>query len=65
MYIMAQTRSQRAAALAKRRLYRKRVKNSTCRGAKQYKCARKAQCKFTKGKKRTYCRKTKNTTLKK
>ena len=50
MYIMAQTRSQRAAALAKRRLYRKRVKNSTCRGAKPYKCATKAQCKFTKGK---------------
>jgi len=40
--------------------YRKRVRSSACRGIKSTSCANKSGCKMSKGKKRSYCRKTKN-----
>ena len=40
--------------------YKCRVKTSKCRGLKSRTCSRATGCKFTKGKKRSFCRKTKN-----
>ena len=51
------------STLFKRRIYRKRVKRSTCRGKTQSECARKPSCKQTKSNKRkSYCRHTDNRT---
>ena len=55
-----QTRAQRRASLSKRRTYRKRVKASPCRGKRSTICRVKRGCKLTRGKKRSYCRKSKN-----
>jgi hypothetical protein len=41
--------------------YRKRIKNSKCRGLKTAKCRSAKSCKMAFGKKRSYCRKMKNT----
>jgi len=46
---------------AKRISYRRRLKMSACRGKAAYVCAAKPGCKYTRGKQRKYCRKTKNT----
>ena len=43
--------------------YRKRIKTSECRKLSESKCGfRKRTCKYTKGKKRQFCRKLKNAT---
>ena len=41
--------------------YRNRVKSSKCRGLKTAKCRSSKSCKMALGKKRSYCRKMKNT----
>lgn len=54
------TRSQKKASLSRRRLYRSRVKRSTCRKARSCRVAK--GCRLTKsGKRKAYCRKVKNT----
>ena len=40
--------------------YRRKLKQSSCRGKLAYACVTKPECKYTKGKKRKYCRKKKN-----
>ena len=57
---MVKTRAQRKKSASRRRVYRKRVKNSTCRGKKKDTCVKTKGCKYTAGKKRKYCRKTRN-----
>jgi hypothetical protein len=49
--------------LSKRRTYRKRVKKSPCRKKGPAVCRTMKKCKYTKGKKRTYCRKVSNRKL--
>ena len=58
---MVETRSQKAAKRTRRQIYRSRVKQSQCRGKVKTACRKKNGCKNTKaGKRRSYCRKTKN-----
>ena len=46
---------------SKKSIYRRRVKNSTCRKIKRSAvCKRSAGCKYASGTKRRYCRKSKN-----
>ena len=46
---------------AKKVIYRRRVKNSTCRKVKRSAvCKRTSGCKYASGTKRHYCRKSKN-----
>ena len=63
------TRRQKKVSAAKRKTYRKRVKNSSCRRVGRPHCVRTRslakRCKLAKGKKRTYCRKKRNTRVKK
>jgi hypothetical protein len=40
--------------------YRRRLRMSSCRGKLAYACVSKPECKYTKGRKRKYCRKKKN-----
>lgn len=40
--------------------YRRRLRSSPCRGRKAYSCAAKSGCKMSKGKKRSFCRRSKN-----
>lgn len=56
MYIMPSKPSRTA-----KRIYRKRVKKSPCRGKNTKVCKSTRGCKNTKGKKRTFCRKSSNT----
>jgi hypothetical protein len=44
-----------------RRSYRRRVKFSKCRGLKPSICLAKDGCKMSRGKKRSFCRKSKST----
>ena len=44
-----------------KRSYRKRVKASNCRGLKTAKCRHRPGCKMSHGKKRSFCRKSRNT----
>ena len=44
-----------------KKLYRKRVKGSKCRGMMTAKCRSSKSCKMALGKKRSFCRKTGNT----
>lgn len=46
--------------LTKRKLYRKRVKRSLCRGKGKKTCKRMKGCKRVTGRKRSYCRKKSN-----
>ena len=46
---------------AAKKLYRKRVKGSKCRGMKTAKCRSSKSCKMALGKKRSFCRKAGNT----
>ncbi len=63
---MASTRSMKKTRLSARRSYRKTAKASPCKGKGAYACALlKPKCKLSKGKKRTFCRKVKNTSRKK
>lgn len=49
---------------AKRKIYRARIKNSQCRGIKPgEKCKRRPSCKYAMGEKRQFCRKRKNTAV--
>ena len=53
------TRSASKSLATRRKMYRKRVKNSTCRKAKSCRTAR--GCKLTKaGKRKSFCRKSNN-----
>ena len=45
----------------KRRVYKKRSRRSTCKGLKMKKCHKNKTCRRASGKKRTFCRKRKNT----
>lgn len=65
---MVQTRSMRRASHTRKmkkpsssakKSYRRRVRASKCRGAGSYKCVT-LGCKYAKGKKRSFCRKKKN-----
>lgn len=59
---MAPTTRSRAKKLSSaRRSYRKRVRSSTCRKRGPATCRRTKGCKYTKGKKRSFCRKSRNT----
>ncbi len=44
-----------------KRIYRKRVSKSPCRGKTAKACGKSRGCKSAKGKKRTFCRKSGNT----
>ena len=54
-------RHRRRPGSATRRSYRRRVRGSHCRGAGPASCRGRAGCKYASGKKRSYCRKTRNT----
>lgn len=58
------TRAARRIRASKKRTYRKRVKQSTCRRAGTKYCNRTRsltrRCRVARGRKRTYCRKRKN-----
>ncbi len=58
---MAKTRAMRRASLSRRRSYRRRVKSSACRGKGPAVCRSMDNCKYSSGRKRSYCRKAKNT----
>ena len=59
--------NKRGGGLRTRRVYRKRVKHSHCKGVKRRTCRGKAGCKTTRHtrKRRSYCRKSKNSTVRK
>ena len=48
-------------SLTAKRIYRKRVKKSPCRGKKKVSCKSTSGCKVSKGRKRSFCRKKLNT----
>ena len=62
------TRRMRKVSASKKRTYRKRVKHSTCRRAGVKHCSRtrslSRRCRVARGKKRTFCRKRRNTRVK-
>lgn len=55
------TRAAHRKSASARRSYRRRVKSSKCRGLKPGMCLAKAGCKMTRGKKRSFCRKSRST----
>lgn len=58
IYTMSMTTRSKTS---KKAIYRRRVKNSTCRKVKRSAvCKRTAGCKYASGSKRRYCRKSKN-----
>ena len=57
---MVQTRSMRKRQASRRKSYDRRLKKSPCRGKGRATCRRTTGCKYTKGKKRTFCRKGRN-----
>ena len=54
-------RGRKAPSSRAKKLYRKRVKGSKCRGMMTAKCRHSKQCKMALGKKRSFCRKAGNT----
>ena len=62
---MVATRSMRKLSASKKRTYARRVRKSPCRGKGRATCRRTSGCKYSSGKKRSFCRKSKNTTHKK
>ena len=58
---MVRTRSMRKAQMSRKRSYARRVRKSPCRGKGPATCRRTSGCKMSKGKKRTFCRKSRNT----
>ena len=56
------TRERGKSLKARRKTYRKRIKRNAagCRGKRPASCRGKAGCKYTKGKKRNFCRRSKN-----
>lgn len=55
------TRSRVLSLKRARKSYRRRVKASSCRGKRARTCTKSHGCKHAKGKKRSFCRKKKNT----
>lgn len=58
---MVKTRRARKSKSSARRSYRRRVRGSKCRGAGPAACRGRSGCKYASGRKRNFCRKTKNT----
>ena len=59
---MVRTRRQRRRpGSSTRRSYRRRVRGSKCRGAGPAACRGRVGCKYASGRKRSFCRKTRNT----
>ena len=58
---MVKTRGAHRRSASARRSYRRRVKSSKCRGKPGYSCAATPGCRRASGKKRSFCRKSKNT----
>ena len=54
-------RGRKAPSSRAKKLYRKRVKGSKCRGMMTAKCRHSKKCKMALGKKRSFCRKAGNT----
>lgn len=54
-------RARRRPGSSTRRSYRRRVRTSKCRGAGPAACRARAGCKYASGKKRNFCRKSRNT----
>ncbi|MDC1321564.1 hypothetical protein N8261_06350 [Flavobacteriaceae bacterium] len=50
----------RKHSASKKRSYARRVRKSPCRGKGPAACRGRSGCKYTKGKKRTFCRKSRN-----
>ena len=57
---MAKTRAMRKMSVLRKRSYAKRVRPSPCRSKGPAVCRSMKACKYTKGKKRSYCRKANN-----
>lgn len=57
---MAVTRAARKRMGSRKRSYARRLRASPCRGKKAYACVTKPGCKMSKGKKRSFCRKSRN-----
>ncbi len=58
---MVKTRTMKRHSLSRKRSYAKRVRASPCRGKGPAACRGRSGCKYTKGKKRSFCRKSRNT----
>jgi len=61
IYIMAYTRGAKRRSLSRKRSYARRVRRSHCRGKGPAACRGTSGCKYSSGKKRSFCRKNKNT----
>jgi hypothetical protein len=57
---MAKTRAMRKLSASRKKSYAKRVRSSPCRSKGPAVCRSMKACKYTKGKKRSYCRKASN-----
>ena len=57
----SKTRSRLLSLKRARKSYRRRVKGSSCRGKRARTCNKTKGCKHASGKKRSFCRKKKNT----
>ena len=55
---MAKTRAMRKMSASRKRSYAKRVRSSPCRSKGPAVCRSMKNCKYTKGKKRSFCRKS-------
>ena len=58
---MVQTSSMRKRGMSRRHSYTRRLRQSPCRGKGRATCRRTSGCKYSSGKKRSFCRKNKNT----
>ena len=58
---MVQTRSMRKRNASRRHSYVRRLRKSPCRSKGRATCRRTSGCKYSSGKKRSFCRKSKNT----
>ena len=58
---MVKTRTMRNKSLSRRHSYVRRLRQSPCRGKGRATCRRVPGCKYSSGKKRSFCRKKKNT----
>lgn len=54
-------RKKRVPSSGAKKSYRRKLRSSACRGKKGYACAAAPGCKMSKGKKRSFCRRSKNT----
>ena len=58
---MVKTRTMRRKSASRRHSYVRRLRKSPCRSKGRATCRRTSGCKYASGKKRTFCRKNKNT----